>query len=93
MTTTTTDFTQSFDARDWAAAFVQHVQANPEIATDESTMLGWFANAIMRGYDEHARRYPGSESEKITARFLRPNLWQRIRFALFSRPRPTPTPE
>lgn len=52
----TTDFTQSFDARDWAAAFVAHVQANPAIATDEGTMIGWFANAIMRGYDEHARK-------------------------------------
>jgi hypothetical protein len=50
------DFTQSFDARVWAAAFVKHVTLRPTIATDEATMIGWFANAIMRGYDEHARR-------------------------------------
>ena len=49
-------FTESFDAMVWAKAFVAHVRANPEIATDEMTMVGWFANAIMRGYDEHARR-------------------------------------
>lgn len=45
------EFTQSFDAKDWAVAFVAHVKAKPSIAIDEDTMLGWFANAIMRGYD------------------------------------------
>ena len=50
------DFTQSFDALDWAKAFVETVRRKPEIATDESTMLGWFASALMRGYDEHERR-------------------------------------
>ncbi len=44
---------RSFDARDWARAFVAHVTAKPSIATDEETMIGWFANALMRGYDEH----------------------------------------
>lgn len=43
---------KSFDARDWARAFVAHVKANPAIATDEETMATWFANALMRGYDE-----------------------------------------
>ena len=37
----------SFDARDWAAAFCK---IHPE--ADESVMLGWFANALMRGFDE-----------------------------------------
>lgn len=50
------DFTESFDARDWARAFVEHVNQHPEIATDEGTMLAWFANALMRGWDEHANR-------------------------------------
>lgn len=36
----------SFDARDWAKAFCK---INPQI--DEETMIGWFANALMRGYD------------------------------------------
>ena len=49
-------FTQSFQAMDWAKAFVALVKQKPEIATDEATMLGWFANAIMRGYDERAWR-------------------------------------
>lgn len=42
----------SFDARDWAAAFIAK---NPNCGVDEETMLGWFANALMRGFDEHAR--------------------------------------
>lgn len=49
-------FTQSFDAQDWARAFVKRVKTNPRLAADEGAMIGWFANAIMRGYDEHARK-------------------------------------
>ena len=41
----------SFDARDWAAAFCKR---NPTM--DEGTMQAWFANALMRGYDEFAAR-------------------------------------
>jgi hypothetical protein len=37
----------SFDARDWAKAFCDR---NPN--ADEETMVAWFANALMRGYDE-----------------------------------------
>ena len=43
----------SFDARDWAEAFCKQF---PEV--DEDTMRGWFASALMRGWDEHAARYP-----------------------------------
>lgn len=50
------DFWQSFDARDWAAAFVEIVRKNHNIEIDESLMTGWFANALMVGFDEHARR-------------------------------------
>ena len=41
----------SFDAVDWAKAFCK---INPGI--DEDIMVGWFANSLMRGYDEHAKR-------------------------------------
>ncbi len=41
----------SFDARDWAAAFCK---LHPD--ADEDVMIGWFANALMRGFDEHASR-------------------------------------
>jgi hypothetical protein len=45
----------SFDAQDWAKAFCK---INPVI--DEGAMLSWFANALMRGYDEAMSRR-GSE--------------------------------
>lgn len=41
----------SFDAMDWAKAFNQRF---PSVPIDDA--LGWFANALMRGYDEHAAR-------------------------------------
>jgi hypothetical protein len=37
----------SFDARDWAKAFCKR---NP--GSDEEHMVAWFANALMRGYDQ-----------------------------------------
>jgi hypothetical protein len=40
------------DAGVWAKEFVETVKKNPSIATDEGTMIGWFANAIMAGYDK-----------------------------------------
>lgn len=43
---------KSFDAEVWAKEFVRHVKDNPAIATDEGCMISWFANALMRGYDE-----------------------------------------
>ena len=42
----------SFDARDWAAAFCK---INPD-GPGEDVMIGWFANALMRGYDERSSR-------------------------------------
>lgn len=50
------DFTQSFDAQVWAKAFVERASKDHTFAADESNMIGWFANALMRGYDEHARQ-------------------------------------
>ena len=49
----------SFDARDWAAAFCKIANehgfknAKGEVI-DKDWMIGWFANALMRGFDEHA---------------------------------------
>lgn len=51
-----TDILKSFDARDWAKHFVQLVKAKPSIATDPETMTSWFANALMRGFDEGDRQ-------------------------------------
>lgn len=51
----------SFDARDWAQAFCKiatdlgykDAEGKP---IDEGWMISWFANALMRGHDEHASR-------------------------------------
>ena len=47
---------QSFDAREWAAEFIRVVGFKPSVATDEDTMVSWFASAIMAGHDEAKRR-------------------------------------
>ena len=41
----------SFDAHDWARVFCK---IHPQM--DEDLMITWFANALMRGFDEHASR-------------------------------------
>lgn len=51
---------QSFNAQDWAKAFCAR---NPW--ADEGTMIGWFANAIMRGYDT-AKSTPASTAKEGT---------------------------
>ena len=43
---------QSFDAWDWARDFCETVGKNPTIPHDVETMMSWFANALMRGWDE-----------------------------------------
>ena len=45
------NFAQSFDAQIWAREFVERAKADPKFVTDEGNMIGWFANAIMRGHD------------------------------------------
>lgn len=51
----------SFDARDWAKAFCK---VHPTVSEDDA--LGWFANALMRGYD-HPRTVP-IQGEVVKAR-------------------------
>lgn len=51
----------SFDAQDWSEAFCRIANgfgfkdANGQ-EIDQGWMTGWFANALMRGFDEHASR-------------------------------------
>jgi hypothetical protein len=47
----------SFDAQDWAKAFMVVYDRGTMI--DESLMIGWFANALMRGFDEGMMRANG----------------------------------
>lgn len=39
------------DARTWVTAWMLQLKETPEIYKDEGAMIGWFANAIMAGYD------------------------------------------
>lgn len=48
----------SFDARDWARDFRATAKALGYCDMDEGWLIGWFANAIMRGWDEHAKQQP-----------------------------------
>lgn len=41
----------TIDAAIWADEWAKTIAAHPEIPTDKDTMIGWFANAIMAGYD------------------------------------------
>lgn len=44
------------DALYWAEKFMQTVREH-NLEITEEVMLGWFANAIMAGYDEARRKY------------------------------------
>jgi hypothetical protein len=50
------EFLKSFDAWDWARDFCEIVRNHPNVPYDEETMMGWFANALMRGWDEKSWR-------------------------------------
>ena len=45
----------SFDASDWASEFCR-VASSKGINIDEGWMITWFANALMRGYDEYENK-------------------------------------
>jgi len=40
----------TIDADVWAKEWLKTIKKNPSIPTDEASMIGWFANAIMAGY-------------------------------------------
>lgn len=45
------DLVGETDAQVWARKWKEAIAEHPDIPTDEGTMVGWFANAIMAGYD------------------------------------------
>lgn len=45
----------SFDAKDWAEAFCRIAKEQGH-DLDEGWMITWFANALMRGFDEGVAR-------------------------------------
>jgi hypothetical protein len=46
----------SFDAQDWAEAFNETAMRLGYSHMDEGWLIGWFANALMRGFDEGIRQ-------------------------------------
>ncbi len=50
------DWPNTMDAGKWAKAWMEHIAKNRQIPYDEGTMISWFANAIMAGFDEAGRR-------------------------------------
>jgi hypothetical protein len=48
-------FSHTVDARVWAQEWMKSPNRQ-EIANDEGAMIGWFANAIMAGYDTASHR-------------------------------------
>lgn len=57
----------TFDARVWVQEWLKTIKEHPNLPTDEGTMLGWFANAIMAGYD-YAYREMKTETKTGTLR-------------------------
>ncbi len=53
----------TFDAKIWTQEWLKTIKKKPSIPTDEGTMIAWFANAIMAGYD-HAIRQMANEKRK-----------------------------
>lgn len=49
------DLTGEMDAEVWTRHWLDIISSNPHIPTDKDTMIGWFANAIMAGYDQGRR--------------------------------------
>jgi hypothetical protein len=45
----------TMDAQVWVDEWMETIRTHPEIPYDPDTMLGWFANAIMAGYDQAKR--------------------------------------
>lgn len=62
----------TMDATLWTREFCR---TNPAI--DKSTMLGWFANAIMAGYDEARRRYEKPQDAEVSRDDVIPSLRER----------------
>lgn len=55
---------ETMDAAAWAKSWLRIIAMHPNVPTDEGTMIGWFANALMRGYD--ATRAPSAEYQCLS---------------------------
>jgi hypothetical protein len=58
---------RTMDAQAWVTAWMRITADKPEIAKDPATMITWFANSIMAGYDEADRRARASAAQSLSA--------------------------
>ncbi len=58
----------SFDAQDWGEAFCKIAAEHGHPGIDKGWMVAWFANALMRGYDEANMRH--AERKRAAQRAL-----------------------
>jgi len=69
---------QSFDSRVWAKEFMglynKNIMKRNHLWIDEGLMVGWFANAIMAGFDEAHRRISKDFISKERVRGLKMNI-------------------
>jgi hypothetical protein len=56
------------DAPYWAQEFMKIWQDKPIELLNEDLMMGWFANAIMAGYDEARRKYEMTNAHEALMR-------------------------
>lgn len=56
------EWPHTMDASIWADKWFETLQKHPEIHKDKGTMIGWFANAIMAGYDTAVMRCSKGEN-------------------------------
>lgn len=53
-------------AEKWAQEFVErNAERDGSLALDEGTMISWFANAIMAGYDAARRKFDPELREQL----------------------------
>lgn len=50
------------DTRVWTKRWLEVVAENPSIPTDEGTMLGWFSNVFMAGFDQSQKQERSKET-------------------------------
>ena len=51
------NLSQTVDARVWAKEWLKTIKKKPSTPTDEGTMIEWFSDAIMAGYDDCYKKY------------------------------------
>jgi len=68
--------TSNTDALAWAEEFMKVVE-DGNLQIDEDMMHGWFANAIMAGYDEARRKYEMTNKHEALMRHVLGNTYDR----------------